>query len=127
MNTIKKVAVYMDHFTANIFEYEEKATLLKTIESTFNKIEKEKILQKGESHLHHKEQDFQNAFYLNLIEEIKAYDEVLLFGNTTAKTELHTILQNENEFKETTITIKNTDKLTKNQQVAFINDFFYIE
>lgn len=127
MNTMKKVAVYMDHFTANIFEYEKKAFFLKTIESGFNKVEKEKILLQGESHLHNKEQDFQNAFYLNLIEEINTYDDVLLFGSTTAKTELNTILNNENGFKEVTITTKNTDKLTKIEQIAFINDFFYID
>lgn len=62
MNTIKKGALYLDHFTANIFEYEKKAILLKTIESAFNSYEKGKIIQKGESHLHHKEQALQNAF-----------------------------------------------------------------
>lgn len=124
---MKKAAVYMDHFMANIFEYKQKATLLKTITSAFNKVEREKIIQKGESHLHNKEQDFQNAFYLNLIEEIKAYDEVLLFGSTTAKAELNTILNNKNGFEQVTITIKNTEKLTSNQQISFINDFFYIE
>jgi hypothetical protein len=100
---------------------------LKTIASDFNTYEKQKILQKGESHLHNKEQALQNAFYVKLIEELKVYNDVLLFGSTTAKAELTTILNNDNRFKNVTITIKNTDKLTKNNQLAFINEFFYIE
>ena len=60
METIKKIAIYMDHFTANLIEYKRNANLIKTIHSDFNHLEKVKILQKGESHLHNKEQDLQN-------------------------------------------------------------------
>jgi hypothetical protein len=127
MNTIKKVALYLDHFTANIFEYEKKAILLKTIESAFKKYEKDKVSLKGVSHLHHKEQALQNAFYLKLREELKVYNDVLLFGSTSAKIELKNILNNDNRFNDVTITIKNTDKLTKKQQIAFIKEIFYID
>lgn len=126
METTKKIAVYMDHFMANIIEYSNSAETLKTIKSEFNHFEKERILQKGESHLHNKEQDFQKEFYVKLREELLDYDSVLLFGATNAKIELLNILQADTKFLNVELIVKNTDKLTKNQQIEFVNDCFYI-
>jgi hypothetical protein len=126
METTKKIAIYMDHFVANIFEYNNSAEAIKTIKSDFNHFEKEKILQKGESHLHNKEQDMQQDFYSKLRDELLSYNSVLLFGATNAKTELLNILQADAKFLNVEFTLKNTDKLTENQQIAFVNDCFYI-
>lgn len=126
MDTVKKIAVYMDHFMANIIEYTNTATFIKTIKSEFNHFEKERILQKGESHLHNKEQDMQQDFYSKLRDELLSYNSVLLFGATNAKTELLNILQADAKFLNVEFTLKNTDKLTENQQIAFVNDCFYI-
>jgi stalled ribosome rescue protein Dom34 len=125
MEITKKGAVYMDHFTANIIEYYDTATALKTIELEFSHAEKEHVLQKGEIHLHNKEQGKQIAFYKKLQHELLNYDEIVLFGPTTAKTELYNIISADADFNEAKITLKNTDKLTKNQQIEFINDCFY--
>lgn len=126
MDKIKKIAVYMDHFMANIIEYTISAETVKTIKSEFNHFEKEKILQKGESHLHNKEQDLQQQFYSKLREELLGYKTVLLFGATNAKTELLNILQVDAKFSNVEFTLKNTDKLSDNEQIAFVNDCFYI-
>ena len=126
MDTIKKIAVYMDHFMANIIEYTNSAEAIKTIKSEFNRSEKREILQKGESQLQNKEQDMQLEFYSKLREELLSYDSVLLFGSTNAKTELLNILQADAKFLNVEFTLKNTDKLTENQQIAFVNDCFYI-
>jgi hypothetical protein len=126
METVKKIAIYMDHFMANIIEYTNTARAIKTINSEFNHFEKEKILQKGEIHMHNKEQDMQNEFYAKLREELLNYDNVLLFGATNAKTELSNILKTDNKFANIEMIIKNTDKLTENEQIAFVNDCFYI-
>ena len=126
MGTIKKIAIYMDHFTANIIEYSSTAAVIKVIKSEFNHFEKERILQKGESHLHNKENDMQDIFYKELREELLDYNEVLLFGATTAKTELSNILKLDNKFTNVEIIVKNTDKLSDNEQIAFVNDCFYI-
>jgi hypothetical protein len=126
MDTVKKIAVYMDHFMANIIEYTNTAAFIKTIKSEFNHFEKERILQKGESHMHNKEQDFQLKFYLKLKDELLDYKNVLLFGSTNAKTEFANILQADVKFSDVEIIIKNTDKLSDNEQTAFVNDCFYI-
>lgn len=126
MEKIKKVAVYMDHFTANIIEYINSAEAIKTIKSEFNRSEKKEILQKGESQIHNKEQNLQLEFYSKLREELLNYESVLLFGATNAKTELLHILQADAKFLNVEFTLKNTDKLTDNEQIAFVNDCFYI-
>ena len=126
MEAIKKTAVYMDHFKANIIEYTNTAAVIKTIRSEFNHLEKERILQKGESHLHNKENDMQDVFYKDLREELLDYDEVLLFGATTSKTELSNILKLDNKFINVEIIVKNTEKLSDEEQITFVNDCFYI-
>lgn len=127
METTKRIAVYMDHFVANLFEFVKTAKEIKTINSDFNHFEKEKILQKGESHLHNKEQDMQIVFYKKLRDELINYTEVLLFGATTAKIELSNILKEDNAFANIKVIVKNTDKLTEKQQISFVNDCFYID
>lgn len=127
METIKKIAVYMDHFSANVIVYSKEAKQIATIKSDFNQYEKEKIIQKGESHFHNKEQDAQSKFYKEISDAIVDYSQVLLFGTTNAKTELSNILSKDNRFSDVTITIKNTDKLTPNKQIAFVNNCFYID
>lgn len=127
METQKKIAVYMDHFSANLIEYSKSAKNIKTITSEFNHFEKEKILQKGESHLHNKEQDLQIKFYSEIKNELFDYFQIILFGPTTAKNELQTILSNSNRFTDIEIVIKITDKLTPNEQLAFVNNYFYID
>lgn len=126
MEKIKKIAVYMDHFTANIIEYIDSAEAIKTIKSEFNRSEKKEILQKGESQIHNKEQNLQQEFYSKLREELLNYESVLLFGATNAKTELLNILQTDAKFLNVEFILKNTDKLTDNEQIAFVNDCFYI-
>ncbi len=126
MEKIKKIAVYMDHFTANIIEYINSAEAIKTIKSEFNRSEKKEILQKGESQIHNKEQNLQLEFYSKLREELLNYESVLLFGATNAKTELLHILQADAKFLNVEFILKNTDKLTDNEQIAFVNDCFYI-
>ena len=127
METLKKIAIYMDHFTANLIEYKKTANLIETIHSDFNHLEKVKILQKGESHLHNKEQDLQNKFYLEISNNSVDYSQILLFGPTNSKTEFKIVLENDKRFINREIVLKITDKLTPNEQIAFVNECFYLD
>lgn len=127
METTPKIAVYMDHFTAKVIEYNTTATEIKIIHSDFSHFEKQKILQKGESHLHNKEQDAQQKFYKEIANYCANYRQLLLFGPTTAKTEFKTIISNDNRFSGIEIMVNNTDKLAPNQQIAFVNNYFYLD
>lgn len=127
MENHKKIAIYLNHFTANLIEYTTKANLSKSITSALNQLEKQKILQKGESHLHHKEQELQLQFFKEISDSSVGFSTVLLFGPTTAKAELKTILSNDNRFSDVAISLKITDKLTQKEQIAYVNNFFYID
>lgn len=127
METQKKLAVYLDHFSANIIEYSISAQVLQSIKSEFNHVEKLKILQKGESHLHEKEQQLQLQFYKEISDQSVGFSTVMLFGPTTAKSELKTILSHDNRFSDVEVSLKITDKLDLKEQIAFVNNFFYID
>jgi stalled ribosome rescue protein Dom34 len=124
MKNSKKLAIYLDHSQAKLFDFKNTAIEFKTIESEFDYHEKKEILQKGESHLHHKEQNLQHQYYKNLGDEILNYHEVLLFGPTDAKTELFNYLSEIKKFEKIKIIVKTSDKLTENQQLELINSIF---
>lgn len=127
MENQKKLVIYLDHFTANLIEYTTTAKLEKTIKSEFNQSEKQKIIQKGESHLHDKEQHLQLQFYKEISDSSVGFSIVVLLGPTTAKAELKTILSHDNRFSDVDVSLKITDKLTQKEQIAFVNNFFYID
>ena len=74
--------------------------------------------------MHNKEQHDQSAYYKHLGEVILNYKEVLLFGPTEAKTELFNLLKADHRFSEIRFQIKSADKMTENQQHAFVKDHF---
>jgi len=55
---------------------------------------------------------------------IRDYKEVLLFGPTEAKTELLNLLRTDHNFSDIKFTVENTDKMTGNQEQAFVREYF---
>lgn len=124
MKTKQQVGVFMDHSNAHIMEFTVDPIETTTIESTFTHQIKEDTLEKSEHLMHNKEQHQQAAFYKKISDVIKQYDDVILFGPTEAKVELFNILKADHSFAKTNITVKQTDKMTENQQHAFVKDHF---
>jgi hypothetical protein len=124
MQNPKKLAVYLDHSQATLFNFGIAAIEFDSIESEFNNQGKKEILQKGESHLHNKEQHLQHKYYENIGKAILDFNSVLLFGPTNAKTELFNVLMESSKFGKVEIKVKTSDKLTKNQQLEFVNNYF---
>lgn len=114
----------MDHATATLLELVGDTIVLKTIKSNWNSDKEKSIRRKGESHLHNKEQQATHKYFQTLGDEISAYDQVLLFGNTDAKSEFFNFLTSDNHFANIRIQVKNSDALTENQQIAFANNYF---
>ena len=77
--------------------------------------------------MHNKEQHEQADYYKKLSEVIKNYDDVILFGPTEAKTELYNVLRADHLFEKIKIKTQQTDKLTENQQHAFVRNYFSTE
>ncbi|MDB5257441.1 MAG: hypothetical protein JWM14_2136 [Chitinophagaceae bacterium] len=124
MKAITQLGIWMDHASANLIDLAADSTEPSVIESDFTHEEKEESLHRSEQLMHNKEQQEQAAYYKELGAVIKQYDEVLLFGPTTAKTELYNLLKDDHHFADVKIECKQTDKLTQNQQHAFVKEYF---
>ena len=123
MKTKKIIGVWMDHTTANLMEPINNLFIACTIKSDFSHQEKNSI-SKNESLMHNKEQNQQSGYYKKITEAIKSYDEIMLFGPTTAKDELANLLKADRHFEYKKIDIKHADKMTENQQEAFVKSHF---
>jgi hypothetical protein len=124
MAAAKNLGICMDHASANLIEFTTDPMETKTIDSKFTHSEKVNSLGKSEHVMHNKEQHEQSDYYKQLGEVIRNYESVLLFGPTSAKTELHNLLKADHRFDNIMIEVKPTDKLTENQQHAFVRDYF---
>ncbi len=123
MTNEKKLGIWMDHAHAHLMEYVD-PIVTKVVTSNSTHEEKEKTLQKGESMMHQKEQQQESEYYKVLGESIKNYDQVLLFGPTNAKIELSNILEDDLSFSKIKIEIRQADKMTENQEHAFVREYF---
>jgi len=114
----------MDHQTAHLMEFTIDPIQTTTIDSKFTHEEKEQTLSRSENLMHIKEQHEQAAYYKELGELIREYDEVILFGPTDAKVELFNFLRKDHCFSTVQIEIEQADKMTVNQQHAFVKAHF---
>lgn len=122
--TAKKLGIWMDHQNAHLMEFTTDPIETKTIDSKFTHEVKVLSLHQGENRMHNKEQHQQADYYKMLGEAIKNYENVILFGPTDAKTELFNILTADQHFSKIKIKVKQADKMTENQQHAFVKDYF---
>ena len=118
------LGIWMDHSNAHVMEFTTDPIETKTIESAFTHENREDNMLKGEKNMHNKEQDGQWAFYRKLSTEIEKYTDVLLFGPTDAKKELFNILKSNHAFENIRIDMRQTDKMSENQEHAFVKEHF---
>ena len=123
MKTQKKLGIWMDHATANMIDLNSKKHN-RYITSAFTFNTKEEALNRSESLMHNKRQQMHEAYYKEIADVILKYDHVLLFGPTNAKTELHNYLNKDLHFKNKIIDIESADKMSTNQQDAFVVNHF---
>lgn len=124
MTKAKYLGIWMDHSVAHLMECTTNPIETKAIESKFTHQVKEHSLSKSEKLMHNKEQHQQSEYYKLLGESIKNYEEVVLFGPTDAKVELFNFLRADRHFAKTKIEIRQADKMTENQQHAFVKEYF---
>lgn len=123
MKKSTKLGIWMDHASANLMEFSTDITS-KTIESKFTQEAKEASFEKGENGMHQREQHQQASFYKDLMEEIRNHTDVVLFGPTQAKKELFNLIKRDHLFTTINIDCIQTDKMTENQQHAFVRNHF---
>ena len=120
----KRLGIWMDHANAHLMEFASNAIKSKTLSSDFTHQDKEHTLSRSENQMHNKEQHQQREYYEKLGEVIRNYEEIILFGPTDAKVELFNVLRANHLFGKIKIDIEQTDKMTENQQRAFVKNHF---
>jgi hypothetical protein len=124
MSKATDVGIWMDHLSAHITEFTVDPMKTTIIHSRFTHEVKEQTLHRSENIMHNKEQHEELEYYKEIGNIIKNYEEVILFGPTEAKSELFNILSHDSHFSKIKIEIKQTDKMTENQQHAFVRKHF---
>ena len=124
MKTTKKLGVWMDHSIAYLMEFTSKHFEIETIESKLTNQQKNISLAEYESLLKSKEKKQLSDYYKKIGETIKNYKRVILFGPSNAKVELFDFLSEDERFLKIKFEIKNTDKMTTNQQHTFVKEYF---
>jgi stalled ribosome rescue protein Dom34 len=124
MTTAKNLGIWMDHSNAHLMEFTTDPITTTIISSRFTHREKEHSIGKSEDGMHQKEQHEHADYYKKISEAIKNYQEVLLFGPTNAKTELFNLLRADHHFEKIKLETKDADKMTQNEQHAFVRNHF---
>lgn len=123
MKTTKQLGIWMDHSIAHIMELKNDKIVTNTVIAQVGE-QDEALNALDETLIQNKEQNELSAFFNRLSGVIINYDEVLLFGPTNAKTELFNLLKADRHFENVKIEVKSADKMTQNQELAFIKDYF---
>jgi len=125
MKIPKRLSIWMDHSSAHLMEVSAQPFEIETIDSNFTNDVKLESIKHGENSMHNKEQQLMLTYYKKLVEIIRNYDEILLFGPTNAKTELYNLIEKDHHIAATTkIKIRETDKMTKKEQETFLKNHF---
>lgn len=119
----KPLGIWMDHATAHLIAIKNPSEN-HTIVSDFTHNKKVDALHRSESLMHNKRQQMNEEYYKEIATEVLKYDHVLLFGPTNAKVELHNYLDKDLHFKDIKIDIEPADKMTDNEQIAFVRKHF---
>jgi hypothetical protein len=123
MDSTKRIGIWMDYAHAHIMEFAD-PILTTIISSEFTHQKKAHSISKSESLMHHQENHLHNEYFKKIIEIIRMYGEVLLFGPTNAKDELFNLIKAEHKFEKIKIEVLPSDHMTENQQHAFVKMHF---
>ena len=124
METTKKIGVWMDHSVAHLMKLTNETIVASTIKLESSLPAKEQNLGIHERLFHDKEQRQLSAYFKRVSDVLKDYNEVILFGPTDARTELLNLLKADHHFNNVKIGVRAADKMTENQQHAFVKEYF---
>ena len=124
MKKNKQLGIWMDHSNAYLLELVNDAIIENIIVSESLNENEEYSSEKHEKQIHTKEQHQQSDYYKRIVDSIKNFQEVVLFGPTDAKNELFNLLKADHLFDNIKIEIKNSDKMTESQMHSFVLGYF---
>lgn len=126
MKITKSLGIWMDHSEAHLMTLTGDSIETTIIQSDSSSHNSESTSNSNENVMHNKENHSQATYYKNIGKIIREYDDVILFGPSTAKNELLNILKADHLFEDIKIDIKSSEKMTENQEHAFVKEYFKI-
>ena len=139
METVKKIGVFMDHTKAVLIRYENGAAgFLETVLSEYggkDRYEGEGSdetrftsdpyhMSNNEFKKHRIEENDLHDYYKRLASYLEGYDELLLFGPGEAKKQFKNFVEQQHAFKNKMMHVASSDKLTDNQLLEFVREYF---
>lgn len=138
-NKVKRIGIWLDHSKAYFIRYDSgESNLIEIVDSPHQRIKREKgearddtrftsnplHVSNNENRKHNVLQNELKQYYKILEPKTVIYDEILLFGPTLAKEEFYNIISELKAFKNKSIIVQSSDKMTENQKLAYVRDFF---
>lgn len=114
----------MDHTNAVLMELKDDTIVEKVIVSELTPEEKELSLKKSEKFLNKKKQYFQSKYYCKLLDIMRSFNEIVVFGPTDAKNELLNLLKLDHLYENIKILVIPADKMGKNQMHKYVRGIF---
>ncbi len=124
MKVKKRLGIWMDHTTAFWMEYVVDSFEVNTINAEHVSMINQQPLLQSESALHNKEKQSLQSYYKSLMEIVRRYDEVVIYGPSSAKTELYNLIREDHRFDAIKIETKSASKMSFKEQHAFIKEYF---
>jgi hypothetical protein len=136
---IKKIGLWLDHVNAHFIEIEDGQELFETIHSGKESLiringESENGIKMGnyrstnnEHQIQMRENEILSDYYKNIAKRLQNFDEIFIFGASTAKDELYNLLRTNKQFDGKLIQVESSDHITKNQMIARVRAFFKME
>jgi hypothetical protein len=125
MKTIKQLGIYIDYKNAFLMELINKLIVSRNIEFEYptdsDSTHEESVKQEFNKE---KQQHLPSAYYLDLCDVIRNYDQVVLFGPNDAKNELFNLLEFDHNFDTIKIHNENTTDLTEIQMHNFVKNYY---
>jgi len=135
-NNIRRIGVWLDHSKAYFIDPQNGDNKIETIHSDLDT----RVRHAGEDadgtllggyrssnnehHKHNREENALSKYYENLEKRLSGYEEILLFGPGSARSELHNLMKTDKQFSDKKIDVESCDQLTENQLKAKVRNHF---
>jgi len=121
----KLLGIYMDCSNAYLMELIDKKIVSRNIEFESRNESAEVSTNKySDSTFNDEKQQLQAAYYLEISEIIRNYNQVVLFGPAQIKNQLYNLLEFDHNFDHIKIKNINTDEMTENQIHTFLKEYY---
>ena len=138
-NNFKQIGVWMDHSKAHLIGYKNGMVhMIETVDSPIETMvrvvgegsDKTRFSSNGlnssnNEHRKHNISQKELNEYLKMMEgRLCHFEDILLFGPGIAKEQMRNRLRDNKSFDRKWLSVQSSDKLTENQLLAFVRDFY---